>query len=126
MERLLARLERGAHAAFGAVALLAAMALWGAATGVHEDICVIAYDLYVAAGKNTPDAAVEAVTRGIWEGVDKLKPIHTVFAEWTRERAVDPDATIPYHPGAVRFYRERGVWTPAMEQAQQKLLNLAR
>jgi PAS domain S-box-containing protein len=35
MEKLLARLERGAHAAFGAVALLAAMALWGWAAGVH-------------------------------------------------------------------------------------------
>lgn len=98
----------------------------GAATGVLEDICVIAYDLYVAAGKNAPDAVVEAVARGIWEGVDKLKPIHTVFNEWTRERAVDPDATIPYHPGAVRFYKERGVWTPAMEQAQQKLMNISR
>ena len=98
----------------------------GAATGVLEDICVVAYDLYVAAGKSAPDAVVEAVTRGIWEGVDRLKPIHTVFNEWTRERAVDPDATIPYHPGAVRFYKERGAWTPAMEQAQQKLLNLSR
>jgi hypothetical protein len=32
-----------------------------------------------------------------------------------------PEATIPYHPAAVRFYRERGAWTPEVDQAQQKL-----
>lgn len=31
--------------------------------------------------------------------------------------------TIPYHPAAVRFYRERGVWKPEMEEAQRRLLS---
>jgi hypothetical protein len=30
--------------------------------------------------------------------------------------------TIPYHPAAVRFYKERGVWKPEHEALQQKLL----
>jgi TRAP-type uncharacterized transport system substrate-binding protein len=96
----------------------------GTATGVVEDTCVIAYDVYLTTGKAVPDAVVEGVLRGIWENVDKLPPLHPVFREWTRERAVDADVTIPYHPAAVRVYRELGLWTPAMEQAQQKLLAL--
>jgi TRAP transporter TAXI family solute receptor len=94
----------------------------GSSTGIVEDTCVVAYDLYLGAGRQVPDAAVEAVLKGIWDNVDKLAPIHPVLREWTRERAVDPDVTIPYHPGAVRFYRERGVWKPGMDQAQQRLL----
>jgi TRAP-type uncharacterized transport system substrate-binding protein len=94
----------------------------GTSTGIVEDTCTVAYDLYFGAGRQVPDAAVEAVLKGIWDNVDKLGPIHPVLQEWTRERAVDPDVTIPYHPGAVRFYRERGVWKPGMDQAQQKLL----
>jgi hypothetical protein len=34
--------------------------------------------------------------------------------------------TIPYHPAAVRFYKERGAWKPEHETIQQKLLSLTR
>jgi TRAP transporter TAXI family solute receptor len=94
----------------------------GSSTGIVEDTCLVAYDLYLGAGRGVPDAVVEAVLRGVWEHVDKLAPIHPVLAEWTRERAVDPDVTIPYHPAAVRFYRERGAWKAGMDQVQQRLL----
>ncbi|HET7341609.1 MAG TPA: TAXI family TRAP transporter solute-binding subunit [Methylomirabilota bacterium] len=94
----------------------------GEATAVVEDTCFIAYDTYLAAGKTVPDAVVEAALKTLWDNTDKLAPIHPLFKEWTRERAVDVDATIPYHPGAVRFYKERKAWTAEMEAAQQKLL----
>jgi len=96
----------------------------GTATAVIEDTCVIAYDLYVATGKAVPDALVDNALRAVWDGVDKLPAMHPVFKEFSRDRFVDVDTTLPYHPAAVRFYRERGAWTPQMEQAQQKLLSL--
>lgn len=96
----------------------------GTATAVVEDTCFEAYDTYLAVGKGVPDAVVEAALKAIWENVAQLGPIHPMLKEWTRERAVDPDVTIPYHPGAIRFYKERGAWKPPMDQAQQKLLAL--
>ncbi|MBI3107509.1 MAG: TAXI family TRAP transporter solute-binding subunit [Candidatus Rokubacteria bacterium] len=94
------------------------------ATAVIEDTCVVAYDLYVATGKAVPDALVDNALRAVWDWVDKLPAMHPVFKEFSRDRFVDVDTTLPYHPAAVRFYRERGAWTPQMEQAQQKLLSL--
>jgi TRAP transporter TAXI family solute receptor len=94
----------------------------GSTTGIVEDTCVVAYDLYLLAGAGVADAVVEAVLKGLWENLDKLPPLHPVFREWTQERAVAPDVTVPYHPGAVRFYRERGVWKAGMDEAQQRLL----
>jgi uncharacterized protein len=94
----------------------------GSAVAVVEDTCFIAYDVYLSTGTNTPDHVVEAMLKAVWENTDKLLPVHPLFREWTRERAVDPQVTIPYHDGAIRFYKERRVWTPAMEQAQQTLL----
>jgi uncharacterized protein len=96
----------------------------GTATAVHEDICVVAYDLHISTGKGVPDAVVEATLRSVWDNVDKLAPIHPVFKEFTRERLVDPDTTIPYHPAAIRFYKEHGAWKPEMDQVQQRLLSL--
>ena len=96
----------------------------GGAAAVVVDTCVVAYDVYFAAGKTASDQVVEATLKAVWNDVATLVPIHPIFREWTRERAVDPEVTIPYHPGAVRFYKERGVWKAGMDQAQQKLLSL--
>ncbi|HKQ67495.1 MAG TPA: TAXI family TRAP transporter solute-binding subunit [Methylomirabilota bacterium] len=94
----------------------------GAITGVVEDTCVVAYDTYFFAGKTVPDQVVELALKAVWEGGAELVPIHPMFKEWTQDRAVDPEASIPYHPGAIRFYKERGAWKPGMDQVQQKLL----
>jgi len=96
----------------------------GSATAIAEDTCFIAYDSYLAAGKNLPDPVVEAALKALWDNESQLGPIHPMLREWTRDRAVGPDVTIPYHPAAVRFYKDRGVWRPELDQLQQKLLSL--
>ena len=91
---------------------------------IVEDTCVFAYDIYLIAHKATPDAVVQAVLKAVWENFDKLVPIHPNFKEWTRERAVDPSVVIPYHSGAIQFYKQHEVWKPEMDGVQQKLLAL--
>jgi uncharacterized protein len=95
----------------------------GAATAVVDDTCFLAYDTYLVAGKSVPDHVVEAVVKAIWDRVDELHPVHPLLKEWTRDRFVDPEPTLPYHPGAIRFYKDKGVWSAAMDQVQQKALN---
>jgi TRAP transporter TAXI family solute receptor len=111
-----ARLEKAVPGYYGRIVKA------GGAAAVVEDTCFIAYDVYLASSAKTPDPVVEAMLKAVWENTDKLLPVHPLFREWTHARAVDPEVTIPYHTGAIRFYKERGVWTSAMEQAQQKLL----
>jgi TRAP transporter TAXI family solute receptor len=94
----------------------------GSSTGVVDDTCVYAYDLYLIAHKALPDGAVRATLKALWENIDKLPLLHPNFKDWTRERAVFPEVTIPYHPAAVQFYRELGLWKGGMDQVQQKLL----
>jgi TRAP transporter TAXI family solute receptor len=96
----------------------------GSASGVIEDTCVIAYDVYLAAGKSVPDPVVETALKALYDHNAELAPVHPMLKEWTRERGADADVTIPYHPGAIRFFKERNLWKPAMDQAQQKLMSL--
>jgi len=96
----------------------------GVSTGVVEDTCFIAYDIYFITHKAAPDHVVVAVLKAILDNAQKLPPLHPSFKEWTRDRMASADVTIPYHPGAIKFYKEQGLWKPEMDQAQQRLLAL--
>ena len=65
-----------------------------------------------------------AALTAVWDNIETLRPLHPAFKDWTRPRAVSSNVTLPYHPSAIRFYREHGVWTPEMDQVQEKLLAL--
>jgi uncharacterized protein len=96
----------------------------GAALAVIEDTCFIAYDIYLTSHKAAPDAVVGAVVKAVWDNIEKLAPLHPGFKEWTRERAVDADATIPYHPAALQFFKEKNLWSAKADETQKKLLAL--
>ena len=96
----------------------------GQAAAIAEDTCVNAYDIYLTTHKAENEKVVAAVLKGIWDNVDKLAPLHPSFKDWTRQRAVDAEVTLPYHPAAAQFFKERGVWPASMEDAQRRLLSL--
>jgi uncharacterized protein len=94
----------------------------GSSTGIVEDTCAYTYDIYLVGHKALPDAVVRNVLQAIWVNVEKLPQFHPGFAEWTKVRAVDPEVTIPYHPAAIRYFKDSGVWSAKMDEAQKKLL----
>jgi TRAP transporter TAXI family solute receptor len=96
----------------------------GQATGIAEDTCVNAYDIYLTGHKGLQDRIVESVLKNIWEKTEKLVPLHPGFKDWTRQRSVDAEVTLPFHPAAMEFYKARGVWSAAVDENHRKLLAL--
>lgn len=94
----------------------------GSSSGILEDICAYTYDIYLVGHVKLPDAVVRSVLQAIWINIDKLPQFHPGFAEWTRARAVDPEVTLPYHPAAVRFFKDNNAWPAQMDAVQSKLL----
>ena len=94
----------------------------GSSTGIVGDTCVLAYDIYVVGHKGLSNEVVAHSLKAIWDNIDKLPPLNPQFNEWTRERAASADVTIPYHPAAVQFYKEKNLWNAKMDEARKRLL----
>lgn len=89
---------------------------------VKNDAWVIGIVIYLATNKNLSDQAVYEVAKAAWQNQKELEAIHPIFKEWTPNNVVSPDVAIPYHSGAIRFYKEVGAWSDAMDQLQKQLL----
>ena len=94
----------------------------GSSTGIVGDTCVLAYDIYMLGHKGLSNEVVTHALKAIWDNIDKLPPLNPQFQEWTRERAASADVTVPYHPAAVQFYKEKNLWNAKMDEAQKRLL----
>ncbi|MBI4321859.1 MAG: TAXI family TRAP transporter solute-binding subunit [Chloroflexi bacterium] len=90
--------------------------------GVKQDTPMWGYGMMFAASTHMNDDAAYAITKSMWDNLPKLQPVHSLLAGLTHERFVSRDATIPFHPGAIKFYKEKGVWTKEMDDLQAQLL----
>lgn len=94
----------------------------GSATGIVKDTALLTNDIYLVASKVLPDEAAYAIAKTLWDYNQELGAAHPALKEWTRGRMVSAKAFIPYHPGAVKFFRDAGAWTAEMERLQAELL----
>jgi TRAP-type uncharacterized transport system substrate-binding protein len=90
--------------------------------GVKEPTYMMAYDFYLVGSEKMSNEMAYAIIKTLWEFDKELAPIHIRLKEWTKERFVTSKATIPYHPGAITFYKEAGGWGAEMEGLQKTLL----
>jgi uncharacterized protein len=74
-----------------------------------EDVPVVAVANMLVVAESMPEQMAYDVTRTIFEQQPTLAGIHPQAKELAVEKALT-GATIPFHRGAIRFYRERGVW----------------
>jgi len=91
-------------------------------TGVEKEQHLWAYDIYLIAREDLSDAAAYQVAKALWENYKELGTIHALLKDWIHEKFVTTEALVPYHPGAIRFYKEKGAWTSEMERLQEALL----
>lgn len=91
-------------------------------TGVEKEQYVWAYDIYLICRENLAEEDVFNIVKALWENQEELGKIHKALKKWTTDRFVSKEALIPYHQGAINFFKEKGVWTEEMEALQAELL----
>lgn len=82
----------------------------GSGPGVVEDIKLETYETYLIAWAGLNDETVTAIMNTLWDHTNDLFPIHPSFKGFGKENAVTTIPVIPYHPAAIRFYKEKRVW----------------
>ena len=95
--------------------------------GISKDKPIeMASQPYITVAYSTlPNEYAYAWTKGAWEGRDMWVGKHPMLKWWTRDLCIDyKRLSYPYHDGTVKFFKEIGVWTPAMEKWQQNQVGL--
>jgi len=94
----------------------------GDAPGLTETTSVLGYHFYLSSSTNADDKTIYEVLKTLWEHNEELFKINPQLRYWTHDQAVQESAAIPYHPAAIRFLKEKGVWKAQMDKVQQELL----
>ncbi|MGH7391013.1 MAG: TAXI family TRAP transporter solute-binding subunit [Candidatus Rokuibacteriota bacterium] len=81
----------------------------GTAYGQRADTVTIAAPNVLIVNKDVPDDLAYRATRAMMEHLDEFKKIHPTHRDMTREASAQAVADLPFHPGALRYYKEAGL-----------------
>jgi len=72
---------------------------------------------------NASEDVIYHIVKAMHKGYDSFKDMHSILKSWTIEQAVKNPTPVPYHEGAIRYFKEAGVWTADMDKWQQEQLD---
>jgi len=90
--------------------------------GIKVETPVGHVPIVIQTSTHMPDEVAYTLVKAWWDHYKDLEPIHPQFRGWVPGIYVNKLATVPYHPGAIKFFKERGVWTSEHDKMQEKLL----
>jgi TRAP transporter TAXI family solute receptor len=89
---------------------------------VTRDVPLVAASTGLHARANLGGHVVYAVLEALYDNQEEFSKLHPTLDQMTLDRAVLLNSTVPYHTGAIRFFKDRGVWSPEADEMQQRML----
>jgi len=93
--------------------------------GITKDTNVQAYDVVLTGGTKLSDDAAYAIVKTLHAHPAEIQKGHGLLRRFGTDQMVKSNVTIPYHDGAIKFYKEAGLWTAEMDKTQKRLLSEA-
>jgi TRAP-type uncharacterized transport system substrate-binding protein len=78
---------------------------------VKGETYVIGYPLHIVTSSKVSEKAIYTILKVWWDQLAELQTLHPIFKQWQKEHQALTNFTVPYHPGAIKLYKEVGVWT---------------
>ena len=82
--------------------------------GLESDVTTVSVGAVILANNNVSEDAVYGFTKSIFEGATNNAEAHAKYSELVIENAAGI-TTVPYHPGAAKYYEEQGITVGAAE-----------
>lgn len=95
----------------------------GSYPGQDKEVLSIWSTQMYAVHKDMPEGLAYAVTKALHEHLDMIHAAHPEFKELSLENSAK-SIIFPIHPGAKKYYQERGVWTPELDKQNQAILDI--
>jgi len=80
---------------------------------VTEPVTVTSFDVFLTVGANMADADATALVAALYESLPQLKKSYPPLGGASQEKLSAPSNTVPYHPGAVAFFKKKNMWSDA-------------
>jgi TRAP-type uncharacterized transport system substrate-binding protein len=81
----------------------------GAVPGAEVMTPIMSYDIILVASTNTSEDAVYKAVKAMHGGKAKLTAITPVLRDFEPAKMYSDYSGLPYHPGAIKYYKEAGV-----------------
>lgn len=89
---------------------------------VKHDTLIAAFDTYLNAGASVTDEDAYKLAKTLHENWAQLQKDYPPLRGVPANGLSPAVNTAPYHPGAIKYFKEVGMWTPANDARQAKVL----
>ncbi|MGA7485502.1 MAG: TAXI family TRAP transporter solute-binding subunit [Xanthobacteraceae bacterium] len=90
---------------------------------VRQPTTIAAFDTYMNAGTSVDDATAYAMAKAMYDDWKQLQKDYAPLRNTDQSLLTPADNPLPYHPGAVKFWKEAGIWTAENEKHDAGLLH---
>ena len=80
----------------------------GTYSTITEDVTTFGVMATFVTSADVSDDMVYQVVRSVFENFDAFRSLHPAFSNLTPEEMLTRGISAPFHPGAVKYYKEQG------------------
>lgn len=81
----------------------------GTYSTIKDDVTTFGVMATFVTSEDTPEEVVYEVVRAVFENIEDFRKLHPAFANLDPKKMISDGNSAPLHPGAMRYYKEKGL-----------------
>lgn len=90
-----------------------------------KDVTIGAFDTYMNAGASVTAEDAYELVKTMHQNWKQMQEDYAPLRSTPVDKILISNATLPYHEGAIKYYKEAGLWTDAHEKRQKERMAIA-